>query len=134
MAFKLTHGRARALQLADQRAALKAQELRTELVQTLSQPGRGRTYTDKFLMVDGRPLPIGGKRDKPHTASAPGDAPAVDSGDLRNSIGVQKMKDGHYRVGTNKKHGLYMEFGTRKVAARPWMRPTVEKLRSKNRV
>ncbi|EYB67412.1 hypothetical protein DEIPH_ctg041orf0008 [Deinococcus phoenicis] len=128
---RLNHTRAAAQQLANKRAALRAQELRTEIITTLSQPGRGRTYTDKFLMVGGQPLPIGGKRNKPHTASAPGDPPAVDSGDLRNSIGVQKIKDGHYRVGTNKKHGVYMEFGTRKVAARPWLRPSLEKLRSR---
>lgn len=130
MAFQLKNGRATALQIADREAALKAQELRTEMVNILSQPGRGRTYTHYMATVGGQVVPVR-PRNKPHTASAPGDAPAVDSGDLRRSIGVKKIGDGHYRVGTNLKHGLHLEFGTRKMAARPWARPATEKVRRK---
>lgn len=111
MAFKLTNGRATAQQLAEKRVALKAQELRTEIINTLSQPAKGRQYGN-------------------HRASAPGDAPAVDSGDLRRSIGLKKIPNG-WRVGTNQKHGLFMEYGTRTIAARPWMRPSVDKVKKR---
>lgn len=130
MAFKLKNGRERIAPLLDQRAALKAQELRTEIIETLSTPGRGRTYTHYMATVGGQVVPVR-PRNKPHRASAPGDAPAVDSGDLRRSIGVQKIGEGRYRVGTNLKHGLFLEFGTRRMAARPWLRPAAEKVRKR---
>ena len=94
MSFTLKHGREKALRLADQQAALKAQAIRTEAVK-----------------------------------NAP-----VDTGRLRQSIGVKRVGDGHYRVGTNVLYAPYVEFGTRYMRAQPFMRPAVEKLRSKNRV
>lgn len=113
---RLSRTRTAAQQLASQRAALKAQELRTEIVTQLSQPGRGREYQ---------------RGNVTHRASAPGDSPAVDSGRLRASIGVQKRGEGHYRVGTNVEYAPLLEFGTRKMAPRPFMRPAVEKVKSR---
>lgn len=112
--FQAEHVRAEALRLAQQRAALKAQELRNEVVQLLSQPGTGRRYT---------------RGNRTHTASAPGNAPAVDSGRLRQSIGVQQVAEGHYRVGTNVEYAPYLEYGTRRMAARPFLRPAFEKVK-----
>ncbi|AFD25824.1 HK97 gp10 family phage protein [Deinococcus gobiensis] len=106
--------RAAAQRVAGKQAALIAQELRTEMVRNLSTPGQGREY------------PRG--RGRVHRASAPGDGPAVDTGRLRQSIGIQRISPTHFRVGTNVIYAPLLEFGTRKIAARPWLRPAVDKV------
>lgn len=54
----------------------------------------------------------------PHIASAPGEAPAVASGDLYASI---------HKMGTSvvasANHAVYLEFGTRHMAPRPFFDP-----------
>lgn len=55
-------------------------------------------------------------------ASAPGQAPAIDLGNFIRSIGVQIIEGG-YLVGSSLKLGAWLEFGTRHMAARPWLRP-----------
>lgn len=63
--------------------------------------------------------------------SAPGEFPHVDSGRLRQSIasevdvipGVAVVG----RVGTNVEYAPYLEFGTARMAARPFLRPTLRK-------
>ncbi|MHA0041509.1 HK97-gp10 family putative phage morphogenesis protein [Deinococcus sp. PEB2-63] len=50
----------------------------------------------------------------------------VDTGRLRQSIGVKRIGEGHYRVGTNVKYAPLVEFGTRYVPADPFMRGAVE--------
>lgn len=112
MSADLSGVRAAALEALGRAVAVKAQELRTEIVEQLSQPGRGQTY--------GR-----------HTASAPGDPPAVDTGRLRQSIVALKVERYRWRVGTNVDYALALEFGTRHIAARPFLRPAAEKVRSR---
>lgn len=53
----------------------------------------------------------------------------VDTGRLRGSIGLQKVGEGHYRVGTNVVYAPFVEFGTRRTRAQPFMRPAVEAVR-----
>ena len=57
--------------------------------------------------------------------SAPGQPPAVQTGRLRNSIVHQPATAGNLfaRAGTNVPYGKYLEFGTSKMAARPWLGP-----------
>lgn len=73
----------------------------------LSRPGTGRTY---------------GKR----TASAPGEPPAVDTGELRRKTqaDTQVRRDGDDLVGrvvANIEYALPLELGTERVAARPFL-------------
>lgn len=89
--FKLTQARAQALALANQRAALKAQELRNEAV--LNAPVR--------------------------------------TGRLRQSISVQKIGEGWFRVGSNVIYAPFVEFGVRGRPGTPFMRPALEKVRQK---
>lgn len=56
----------------------------------------------------------------------------VDTGRLKQSIGVQKVQDGEYRVGTNVDYAPYVEFGTRRQAPQPFMRPAIERLKSED--
>lgn len=103
-----------AREAAERHVARRAQDLRNVIVQKLSAPGGGRTYGV-------------------HTASAPGQPPAVDTGRLRQSIRVQKVGPGHYRVGTDVQYAIFLEFGTRRIAARPFLRPSVQELLTRRR-
>lgn len=81
-----------------------------EIKLTLSQPGTGRVYGN-------------------HQASAPGEPPAVDTGQLRNSITADTGQDeiGPYvDVGSSLEKAAYLEFGTSTIDPRPFMRPSVE--------
>ncbi len=63
-----------------------------------------------------------------HQASAPGEAPAVDTGKLKNAIRSEFPKRGKAIVNVAAEYGAALEFGTRKIAARPFMRPAAEKM------
>ena len=69
--------------------------------------GGGRTY------VKNNPR-------RTHTASRPGQYPSTDLGGLAASIGVAKQGDA-VLVGTALMYGKYLEFGTSRMAARPWL-------------
>ena len=55
-------------------------------------------------------------------ASAPGQPPAVDRGNFLRSIIAKPIKGG-YKVGSTMNLGAWLEFGTRHMLARPWLRP-----------
>jgi len=55
--------------------------------------------------------------------SKPGDPPNNQTGNLRNSIGFTKATDQKAWFGTNVMYGRHLEFGTVRMAARPWIRP-----------
>lgn len=74
--------------------------------------------------------PIQGIRGKPHQASAPGEPPMSDSGRLASS--VRHVPSGlESEVGTDLEYGGFLEFGTRDIAARPWLMPSLEEGRRK---
>lgn len=81
--------------------------------------GGGRTYR---------------RRGRVHVASAPGRPPAVDTGRLRASYAWRTGKDAggpFVEVGSNVEYAPFLEFGTRRMAARPHLRPAVNELISK---
>jgi HK97 gp10 family phage protein len=64
--------------------------------------------------------------------SKPGEPPRVQTGTLRRSITHEIhpiLPIG--RVGTNVKYGKFLEFGTRRMAPRPWLRLALAKSRDK---
>lgn len=63
-----------------------------------------------------------------HQASAPGESPAVDYGQLINSIQVKTVTDLTSTVGTNVEYAMPLEFGSRRVAARPVWRPVADRV------
>lgn len=77
--------------------------------------GSGRVYHGKIIRV----------------TSAPGDPPDVQTGKLLNSIYVRTPKRGQRVIGTDVDYAPHLEFGTSKMAARPFMRPMLEELRGK---
>jgi len=67
-------------------------------------------------------------------ASKPGNPPAVQTGTLWRSIHIQKVGKARRVGSTLKGYPVWLETGTKdkhgkpKMAARPWLRPSVEKL------
>ena len=62
----------------------------------------------------------------PHTPSAPGEPPHVDTGALKSSIRWWKPQQLTRHIGDGVEYGIYLEFGTSRMAARPWLTPAVE--------
>lgn len=61
-----------------------------------------------------------------HQASAPGEAPATDTGRLANSVTIEDTGPIEIEVGTEVEYGPYLEFGTRTIAPRPNWVPSVQ--------
>lgn len=70
---------------------------------------------------------------KAHHPSLPGNPPAVDTSRLKGSIEYEvhnNKKEVYGIVGTTQKdpdYGLYLEYGTSKMAPRPWLKPAMIK-------
>ena len=117
--------------------ANSALALQGDAARSIQQGARsGRIYTTEFFTdAQGRVRPIG-KR-PPHQASAPGEPPKSDEGGrggLAGSIFAELSEDGlSAEVGTDVKYGTHLEFGTRKMAARPWLQPAFERNKDKIR-
>lgn len=58
-----------------------------------------------------------------YTASAPGEYPAVQTGELKETVKVQLAKDG-VQVGTATEHGLFLEKKPVSDGGRPWLHPS----------
>ena len=89
-------------------------ELEKTLKETLTGQRSGRVYIR------------GGRA---HQASAPGEPPAVDTGTLRNSVAGAMVGDLTAVVGVGAPYAHFLEFGTRKMAPRPYFLPSVERVR-----
>ena len=65
-----------------------------------------------------------------HVASAPGDAPNTDSGTLVRSLALNPNRPAtSINVGTDTEYAVHLEFGTRNMAARPFLTPAYEHAR-----
>ena len=94
-----------------------AKQVEKEAKQSILQGGKsGRVYR---------------RRTVTHTASAPGEAPASDTGRLVNSINTEletTALTSTVSAGSGiVKYARALEFGTRKVAARPFLFPALER-------
>lgn len=73
--------------------------------------------------------PKGGREyrrgNKVHVASAPGEAPAIDTGNLAGTVQSQMVDDLHAIVFTNAPYAPVLEYGGVKMAARPFMAPAL---------
>lgn len=62
-------------------------------------------------------------------ARAIGLAP-VDTGNLVGSLNAKKLGGGKAQYGSNVEYAAYQEFGTRKMKAQPYMRPSADWLKN----
>ena len=107
--------------LAQAKARQGVNELRTAAMLVLSKDGTGRTYKTASISKRGRRKAI------IHTASAPGQPPAPDTGNLRRNwrqlILAERNGGGiriKMRIKSDMPYSVYLEKGTRKMAARPF--------------
>lgn len=75
----------------------------------------------------GREYPRGVNGDKVHRASAPGQAPATDTGALVSSTYYTLVDDYTAAIGSRLDYAFYLEFGTFKMSPRPSWVPAAEK-------
>ena len=93
-----------------------AQDVRTTAVRSIQRgPKSGRVYERG----------PGNNLSALHQASAPDEPPATDTGSLANSIAVQRTGPISAAVGTGLVYGIYLEFGTQRMQARPWLEPAL---------
>lgn len=62
-----------------------------------------------------------------HTASAPGEAPATDTGTLASSVYFESKTKMSATIGSRLAYAYYLEYGTKKIAPRPAWQPETEK-------
>jgi len=54
--------------------------------------------------------------------SKPGEFPGLDTGDLKSSVNFNILKgELRSKIGTHKKYGRWLEYGTSKMLPRPWV-------------
>lgn len=58
--------------------------------------------------------------------SAPGDPPGLDTGYLRNSVQVDSVTPVEAIIAPHTEYAEHLEFGTERIAARPFMRPALD--------
>lgn len=67
-----------------------------------------------------------------YQASAPGESPAVRTGDLRQRISYKidvSNREIVVKVGSPHNYAVHLEYGTRKMLSRPFLKPTYEENR-----
>ena len=103
-----------------------AQDIRTAAIRMIQAQSNGETYDSIFRTINGQAVPVGPRAGNnlsaTHTASAPGDPPNSDAGNLASSI---HMNPGRLQavVFSNMKYAPYLEFGTQNMAERPFLWP-----------
>lgn len=75
-----------------------------------------------------RSITAGSVSGKGHVPSAPGEAPNNDTGILKNNIETALPSPLVAEVTSNAPYAAALEFGTSKMAARPYMRPARDKV------
>jgi len=98
-------------------------------------PKTGKTYKRGKKTYTSKTGKTYKRKNKTHTASSAGNPPAIDGGTLVNSINYivlipnQNVFGGEVSASTG--YAADLEFGTVKMAARPFMQPALEKSRTK---
>lgn len=94
--------------------------LDTDIKQRIQRgPKTGRTYTRG----------AGQNLSRTHQASAPGEAPATDTGALASSITFRQVSRLTAEVESRLAYAYYLEYGTQRIAQRPAWIPALEKVR-----
>ena len=98
----------------------------------------GKEYAQDSIRHEGTYKPYIDKRGNPRMSSAPGEPPSSAAGnDLDKSIYSKKISKRNSNpaiaeFGSTSPYAAALEYGTERMAPRPFMRPAAEKLRSKD--
>lgn len=104
-------------QAIDAGVFITAQDVRTDAIKSIMTQSTGKVVQ--------RSRQGGGTYT--HIASNEGQAPNNDNNDLVKSIALEKQKEANYLVGSNLDYASFLEFGTSKTGARPWLEPAMRK-------
>lgn len=99
-------------QMADDALASAATAILSEIVLSFNTSPPGATY--------GR-----------HVASQPGYPPNIDTGTLRASMRMERIGKLHYEIRDGVGYGVFLELGTSRMAARPFVAPVMEEWRQR---
>lgn len=105
-----------------------ADALQKRAAQLVAKTAAGIEARAKISMAEpktGRKYKVS-KTGKAHQASAPGQAPAIDTAMLVNSIGFQMVGELSAVVGVGAEYAVHLEFGTAHIAPRPFLGPAFE--------
>ena len=91
-----------------------AHEALAEIVLSFGSGPAGRTYTHEGVS---------------HVASSPGHPPNVDTGALSGGMWTDKVGELEYVIADDTDYGVYLELGTERMAARPFVTPVIEQMR-----
>lgn len=84
-------------------------------------------YAKQKIQGGGRSGRVHRRRSVTHQASAPGEFPKTDRGQLVASLFFKVAADKLSAFfGTKLAYGKYLEYGTTRMAPRPWLRPTLK--------
>ena len=94
-----------------------AQLIRGEAIKSIQQGAKSGIVYEKY------------NPRRTHRASAPGEAPASDTGNLVSKIIIRQDGKDKTNVESNAHYSAYLEYGTSKMEPRPFMFPAFEKSR-----
>ena len=92
-----------------------AQLIRGEAIKSIQQGAKSGIVYEKY------------NPRRTHRASAPGEAPASDTGNLVSKITVKQKSKNITNVESNANYSAFLEYGTSKMQPRPFMLPAFEK-------
>lgn len=114
-----------AKQVSDRLRRLAGPDLAREVGQALFAAGKQIEVEAQLSITRGA---VSGKN---HVPSRPGEPPNQDTGVLANNIETVQVTPLRVEVSSNAPYAAELEFGTSKMAERPYMRPAVIKTRAK---
>lgn len=130
MSFQLTSNIPQITSLLKQRASrlvrTTANNIEASVKVSMGEPKSGRTYKKGKAPGIGKRGKRLKDRRKTHTRSAPGESPAIDTTALVTSVGVDVTGKMSAVVGTNMEYAEALEFGSHKMAPRPFLGPAFE--------
>lgn len=71
------------------------------------------------------------RNNKEHRASAPGQAPANDTGKLASGINYNRVSDREHEIKITTEYALALEVGTSRIAPRPFIMPAIQEAKRK---
>lgn len=118
---------ARATLVGSQRFTAKLDDLSKQsraLIGRVVEDAAERVAADAAISITS-----GSIQGKGHIRSKPGEPPNAEWGQLHTSIKVEKVDDLHWRVAVYAPYAAHLEFGTSRMAARPFLKPAERKNR-----